>query len=223
MIGPLRHFVELAVAFSAACGAAAPERAEDPHYLFYLHGRIVEEQGPQGVSPVHGRYDYPAILAAFRQRGFEVVSEARPRDTDVELYAERVAREVEALIGRGVDPSHITLVGASKGAVIVALASTRLRRPNLRYVLLASCNDWLIRTHEPRLTGEVLSIYEASDDIGGSCRSLAERSPWLARFAEVRLETGLGHGMVYRPLDAWVAPAAEWARRQSARFPLSRG
>jgi hypothetical protein len=181
--------------------------------LFYLHGRIVEEQGPRGVSPVHGRYYYPAILAAFRRRGFEVVSEARPRGTDVELYAGRVAREVEALIGRGVDPSRITIVGASKGAVIAALVSTRLRRPGLRYVLLANCNDWLIRTHDPRLSGEVLSIYDAADEIGGSCRTLAGRSPLLARFSEIRLETGLGHGMVYRPLEAWVGPAADWARR----------
>jgi hypothetical protein len=221
VIGRVNHFVVLAAASCAACGKAAPERAEDPHYLFYLHGRIVEDQGQQGISPAHGRYDYPGILTAFRQRGFEVVSEARPRGTDVELYAGRVAREVEALIARGVDPSHITVVGASKGAVIAALASTRLRRPGLRYVLLANCNDWLIRTHDPRLTGEVLSIYESSDDVGGSCRPLAQRSPDLGRFAEVRLETGLGHGMVYRPLDAWVGPAAEWAQRQE-RFPLSR-
>ena len=201
--------------WTAACTAAAPPQAlaDDTRYLFYLHGRIIEDQGPQGVSPRFGRYDYPGILAVFRARGFEVRSEVRPRNTDVAAYAARVAGEIEALIARGVEPSHITVVGASKGAAITALVSTRLVRPGLRYVMLAGCSDGLIRTHDPRLSGELLSIYEASDEMVGSCRALADRSPRLQRFEELRLETGLGHGMVYRPLEAWVDPAAAWARR----------
>ena len=184
-----------------------------PHYLFYLHGAIVEDQGPQGVSPRFGRYDYPGIIAAFRDRGFRVVSEARPKGTDPSPYAGKLVGEIEALIAGGVDPSHITVVGASKGAVIASLVSTRLRQPRLRYVLLANCNPWLIRTHDPRLTGEVLSIYEASDEIGKSCAEVARRSPGITRYHEVRLDTGLGHGMIYRPLPLWVTPAAEWASR----------
>jgi hypothetical protein len=199
------------LALIAGSSAEASPSAE--HYLFYLHGRIVEEQGPQGVSPQFGRYDYPGILAAFRKRGFTVISEVRPRDTDVGVYADKVIGEVRALIARGVDPSRITIVGASKGAVIVALVSTRLRDPRVRYVMLAGCNPWLIRTHDPHLTGEMLSIYEQSDDIGRTCRPLAARSPGLRRFREIRLTTGLGHGMVYRPLAQWVAPAAAWALR----------
>lgn len=194
---------------------AGPTAASPPpeHYLFYLHGRIVEEQGPTGVSPRFGRYDYPGIVAAFRARGFTVVSEVRPRDTDAGAYADKVIGDVRALIARGVDPSRITIVGASKGGVIVSLISTRLANPRMRYVMLASCNPSLIRTHDPRLTGEVLSIYEQSDDIGRSCGPLAARSLGLKRFREIRLTTGLGHGMVYRPLAQWVGPAAAWALR----------
>jgi acetyl esterase/lipase len=192
---------------------AAPPVAGAKHYLFYLHGRIVEDQGPSGVSPRFGRYDYPGILAAFRARGLEVLSEVRPRDTDPGAYADRVVGEIRALLARGVAPSRITIVGASKGSVIAALVSTRLRDPQVRYVLLANCNPWLIRTHDPRLTGEILSIYEQSDEIGRSCRPVAARSPALRRFTEIRLTTGLGHGMVYRPIRAWVDPAAAWALR----------
>ena len=205
----------LAALWTAACTAAAPPQAaaDDTRYLFYLHGRIIEDQGPQGVSPRFGRYDYPGILAAFHARGFEVRSEVRPRNTDMAAYAAQVAGEIEALIAHGVEPSHITVVGASKGAGITALVSTRLARPGVRYVMLAGCNDGLIRSHDPRLSGELLSIHEASDEMVGSCRALAARSPRLQRFEEIRLNTGLGHGMVYRPLDAWVEPAAAWARR----------
>jgi hypothetical protein len=197
---------------SASTAAARPAEAAK-HYLFYLHGRIIEDQGPRGVSLRFGRYDYPGILAAFRSRGLEVVSEVRPGGTDPGAYADRLVGEIRALLARGVAPSRVTVAGASKGSVIAALVSTRLREPQVRYVLLANCNAWLIRTHDPRLTGEVLSIYERSDDVGGTCRPLAARSPRLERFAEIRLNTGLGHGMVYRPIRAWVDPAAAWALR----------
>jgi len=203
----------LAALLVPAVAAAAPPPGVPKHYLFYLHGRIVEDQGPRGVSPRFGRYDYPGILDAFRSRGLEVLSEVRPRDTDPGAYADKVVGEIRALLERGVAASHITVVGASKGSVIASLVSTRLQNPGVRYVLLANCNAWLIRTHDPRLTGEVLSIYESSDDFGGTCRPLAARSLQLRRFSEMRLDTGLGHGIVYRPMRAWVDPAAAWARR----------
>lgn len=67
------------------------------------------------------------------------------------------------------------------------------------------------RTFAPRFTGGVLSIYEATDDIGQSCREIAARSQAKRRFREIRLETGVGHGVVYRPLIQWAGPATEWA------------
>lgn len=201
----------------AACGAPAaspaPQSADGTRYVYYLHGRIVEDSGPEGVSPTFGRYDYPAILAALGGPGVEVISEVRAKDTDPVVYATRIEGQVRARIAAGVPPSHITIIGASKGSVIVTLVSDRLKLPGVRYVLLANCNDWLIRTFDPHLTGDVLSIYEASDDIGGSCAALAKRSPGIGRFSEIRLETGLGHGFIYRPLDPWVKPARDWAGR----------
>lgn len=202
-----------AVVLSILPASALQSAPPTARYLFYLHGAIVEDQGPRGVSPRFGAYDYPGIIAAFRRAGLIVESEVRPRGTDVNAYADKVARQVRAMLARGVAPSHITIVGASKGAVITALVSTRLRQPHVRYVMLANCNDWLIRTHHPRLTGELLSIYEASDQTGGSCDKLAARSPELSRYREVRLTTGLGHGMVYRPLREWMVPAVSWAKR----------
>jgi hypothetical protein len=196
----------------AACAAAASPQADDKRYLFYLHGQIIEDQGPKGVSPVHGPYDYDGIIDAFRERGFEVVSEVRPHGTDPSVYADKVVGQVRDLLAQGVAPSRIGVVGASKGSVIAILASTRLREPDVRYVVLANCNDWLIRTFDPHLTGHVLSIYEASDDVGGTCGPLAERSPQLQEYRELRLDTGLGHGIVYRPLDLWGGPAADWSR-----------
>ncbi|HEY6661436.1 MAG TPA: alpha/beta hydrolase [Sphingomicrobium sp.] len=203
------------MAFAAVLLDASEARTSAPEtrYLYYLHGKIVEDLGPQGVSPRFGLYDYPGIIAALRAGGLNVISEARPSGTDPSKYADKVVADIRRKIADGVAPSHITVAGASKGSVIASLVSTRLRAEGVRYVLIANCNDWLIRTHDPRLTGAVLSIYEASDHIGSSCRPLIKRSPAVKRFEEVRLNTGLGHGIVYRPLPAWVRPTIAWARR----------
>ena len=190
---------------------AAP--APGARYVYYLHGKIVEDSGPRGVSPRFGAYDYPGVIAALKAGGLTVVSEVRPRDTDPSAYADKVAADIRRRLAAGVPPSHITVAGASKGSVIASLVSTRLQHRGVRYVLLAICNDWLIRTWRPRLSGDVLSIYEASDDVGQSCRKLVRRSPAVTRFSEIRLTTGLGHGIVYRPLPAWVRPTVAWAKR----------
>jgi len=31
-------------------------------YLFYLHGRIIEDQGLPAIDPIYGEYEYIAIL-----------------------------------------------------------------------------------------------------------------------------------------------------------------
>lgn len=197
-----------------ACAATPGTPAQgEARYFYYLHGKIVEDLGPRGVSPRYGAYDYPGIIAALEKEGLTVVSEMRPKDSDASAYADKIVADVQSRIRAGIPARRITIAGASKGAVIAALVSARLKEDGVRYVLLANCNDWLIRTHDPRLTGEVLSIYEASDEIGGTCAPVVARSPAVKRFEEVRLETGLGHGMVYRPLAGWVMPAAAWAKR----------
>ena len=206
------HYALIALSLTA-CATAVSAPPETPHYLYYLHGKIIEDFGPQGVSPRFGPYDYSGIIRAFERAGLSVVSEVRPKDTDVSSYAEKVVTDVRSKLAAGVPASSITIVGASKGSVIAMLISSRLRNDGIRYVFLANCNDWMERTFAPRFTGEVLSIYEASDDIGQSCRPIAQRSPALKRFEEIRLETGLGHGVVYRPLTDWMDPAAGWAKR----------
>jgi hypothetical protein len=120
-------------------------------------------------------------------------------------------RQIQRLLDAGVEPGRVTVIGASKGAVIAMLISTRLSAP-IRYVLLANCNDFIFKMFPLSLHGHVLSIYEASDTLGQSCGPLFERSAALGKRHELRLETGLRHGFIFRPLDAWVRPAVAWAR-----------
>lgn len=202
--------------FSLALLGAAPVAAK-PHaprrVIIYLHGAIVETGGVKARDPRFGPYDWAGIVRALGQSGASVQADVRPAGADVSVWANRIADDIRRRIATGTSPSSITVIGASKGAVIASLVSTRLRIAGVRYVLMGNCNDWLLKTYSPRLTGEVLSIFEASDTIGGTCQEIASRSPTLRKFSEIRLSTGLGHGFLYWPLPQWIRPALDWSRR----------
>lgn len=184
-------------------------------YLFYLHGKIVEDQGAHAVDTVYGfgAYEYDNILDAFRTANFEVLSELREKDTDPVAYARKISGEVDHLLHNGVQPVHITIVGASKGAIIAMLASSFLKNKDLNFVLIAGCMDGILQQFPGiQFCGNILSIYESSDHMGKSCSEIkSQTSLAMPHYKEIELHTGLGHGFLYKPLAEWVAPAIRWA------------
>lgn len=187
--------------------------AKSAKYLFYLHGKIVEDQSAKAVSEQNGTYEYDKIVEGFRDEGFNVLSEARPKDTDVEKYAEKIAAQIRELLKNGVAPENITVVGASKGAFIALLVSTFVKNKNVNYVILAGCgvNDEFLKL--ANLYGNVLSIYEKSDTTG-SCQRLFDDAEGLNKRREIMLETGLAHGFIYKPMREWLVPTLNWANYQ---------
>ncbi len=179
-------------------------------YLIYLHGQIIEGGGRRPTSPQFGVYEYDAILQAFARRGFQVISEARPAGTRVAAYAVHVADQVHELLAGGVPPERIAVVGFSKGGMIAATASSLVRTPDVRYVIMAGCTRGLLAEKDLALTGAVLSIREASDDIGLSCQPLFKRSPDADPKVEKRIDTGARHGAFYRPRSEWLDPLFAW-------------
>ena len=191
--------------------------AIDPakQYLFYLHGKIVEDQGIPAISPDYGEYQYGAILEAFGSYGFQVISEQRPKDTDGVKYASRVSQQVAALLNAGVPAGNITVVGASRGAGITIYVSHYLEE-EINYVLLAICHPDRVASLVQggiSLHGNVLSIYDSVDEYAGSCQELFAFSEGkgISRHDEIVLEIGTGHGVLYQPLDEWIIPVVEWA------------
>lgn len=178
-------------------------------YLFYLHGRIIENSGPRPSDPRYGLYDYPAILDALSSRGALVISTQRPAKTDINAYAGIVVSQVEKLIERGVSPGNIVVVGFSKGGAIATRVSSFLRRPHVRFVLLAACPGGSAAP-QISLTGQVLSVYEESDTLAGSCKPLADQSEQLRSFKELKISTGKLHGAFYMPHPVWVEPLLDW-------------
>lgn len=178
-------------------------------YVIYSHGLIVEGDDPKPVSPKYGQYDFPAIKQAlFKQGGFNLIAYQRPKRAD-DSYAAMLQSWVRRLLDAGVKPTQITLVGFSRGAGLTALASNGLASFGINTALMAICEDGEV-SHSPGLNlgGNLLSIYETSDELG-SCGKLAARSH-LKSFKEVAISTGKKHGAFFQPLPAWMRPLKAW-------------
>jgi len=185
-------------------------------YLFYLHGKIVEDQGANAVDSVngYGAYQYNDILDSFRKENFIVLSEVRKKNTNPIDYSHKVVRQVDSLIKRGAKPDDITVVGASKGSFIAMLTSSYLKNKQVNFVFMAGCNEGVIKQFpDIQFCGRILSIFEKSDNIGHSCDKFKDKSSLpIPRYKEVELNTGLKHGFIFKPLPQWIGPAIKWAR-----------
>ena len=186
----------------------------DKKYLFYLHGRIIEDQGIDATSEQFGKYEYQSILDKFKESGFVVKSELRRKGTDVIEYSTELTNQVQELINTGTDPKNITIVGASKGALIAMLTSTQLQNQNVNFVIIANCNNWVKTNYEIKLCGRILSIYEESDNIGSSCQEIFSDSTCDLVAEEIVLKTGKKHGIIFKPLPEWIDPTVQWAKSE---------
>jgi len=211
---------------ATACGAEDPATIEsafqiftgvpaeidpDARYLMYLHGAIIERAGVRPTHPQFGVYEYRQILEVFANRGFVVISEARPAGTDWTAYAATVAEQVRALLAAGVPPEHITVVGFSKGGGIAITASSLLAEDEINFVFMGACGPWLDSRPEIVPRGRLLALREASDELVGTCEAIFARAVDPGEQKEIVLELGGGHGAFYRPQPEWVDPVVEWA------------
>lgn len=206
----MRSPVPLAVLMLLVGGSAIGAQSPAAPVVIYLHGRIIEDQGPAAVSPEFGAYGYHAILDSLRASGFQVLSDLRPRGAGMDESAARVARQVDSLLKAGVTPARIAIVGFSKGGGIAMLASARLRRSDITFVFMASCGE---ANAELDLRGRLLSIYEESDPLGRSCSAVFARTPKESVHAEHQIATGLKHGAFYEARPEWLEPVRAWIRR----------
>jgi hypothetical protein len=185
-------------------------------FLFYLHGKIIEDQGIPAVSPDYGEYEYQAILEKLDSYGFVVFSEQRSKNTDGMAYARRIAEQVTALLDAGVPAENITVVGASQGAWIAVYVSHFLENRKLKFVIMAVCHPDTVEAFKQDqvfLYGNVLSMYDHADELAGSCQELFSFSEGkgISKHEEVVLSVGTGHSVLYKPLDEWITPVIQWA------------
>jgi hypothetical protein len=179
-------------------------------YVIYSHGLIVGGDNPRPISPKYGQYDFPAIKhALFSAGGFNLIAHQRLKNADFEVYVETLKSWVKRLLDAGVSPRHISLVGFSRGGQMTAYASSDLAAEGINTALLAICTDGDFDRDPPLiLGGNLMSIYETSDEMG-SCAKLAARSH-LTSFKEVAISTGKIHGAFFQPLPEWIRPLKLW-------------
>ena len=180
-------------------------------YLFYLHGAIVQEQGINAVSKDFGPYKYLDILDTLKRNGFNVISEARPKGTLEEEYAQKISAQIDTLLHAGVSPENIIVVGASSGAYITIEIANKLKNKKINYVIMGLCNEYAVNyfSNYKDLCGNFLSIYEATDP-HGSCEKIFMEQHCQPGFREIKLNMGNSHGFLYQPYKEWVVPLVAW-------------
>ena len=184
-------------------------------HIYYLHGRINEEQGRNAVSEKFGKFELDEILKQLNVNNSVIHCEIRTKDTDVKIYATKISREIDSLINSGIPPKNITIVGASKGAII-AMNISNINKHNINYVFLAGNNDYQEKNNDWKFHGQILCIYDLSDDIAGKNYNYWKEKPnYSTIFEQLEIKTNLGHGFLYKPLKEWINPTKEWIKNQS--------
>lgn len=183
-------------------------------HIYYLHGQINEEQGRNAQSEKFGKYELDEILEQLKVSNSIVHCEIRAKDTDVKIYANKISKEIDSLIKLGILPQNITIVGASKGAVIAMNISDINTHP-INYVFLAGNNEYQEKENDWKFHGQVLCIYDLSDDIAGKNYNYwMEKPNYSTLFKQIEIKTNLGHGFIYKPLKEWIDPTKEWIENQ---------
>jgi hypothetical protein len=219
-MSPLRILLTLSLLAPAATAQrgtvlrVVPEHP-DPraHYVIYLHGRIIEDQGPRPTHPDWGIYEYQQILDTLAAPGLTVISEQRRPATDMDQFAEHVAGQVRKLLAAKVPAESIAVVGFSKGGGIATRTSALLRNDKVNFVFLGACGNGDFSGSTLDVRGRILSIYEASDEIGRSCAQLFAKSRGTGERKEVKIETGKHHGEFFEPRKEWTDPLLAWIQK----------
>jgi len=179
-------------------------------HIFYLHGMIIEIQGVNAVSETFGEYRYNDIIEALKNTGATVHHEVRTQKTDFNTFCKKISSQIDSLIVNHVDPKDITVIGASKGAMMSMTISSINKNP-INYVLLGANSDRLEKQSNYNLHGRILGIYEKSDTVAGKDYQFwIDKSTEVEKFVQLEINTGLSHGFLYRPIDAWMQPTKEW-------------
>jgi hypothetical protein len=192
-----------------------PPTTPDPasRYMFYMHGRYVEERGSDNV------YKYDAILRELADKGFTVVGEARGQ-VDLGDYARLVAGQMTAMISAGVPAGNITVAGHSRGGFIALLAASFVGNPDVRYGILAACGlegtrfrkayRRLLKKSAEAIKGKFLVMWEQGDEDAGHCDEVLEKAG--APYRNVKLTVGGGHRIFYKPEASWLGPLVTFAK-----------
>ncbi|MDY3537115.1 hypothetical protein JSO59_000995 [Riemerella anatipestifer] len=183
-------------------------------YIYYLHGRIIEIQGKNAVSEEFGKYEFDNIVKALKVENSEVIAEIRNENVDYLEYANKVSNQVDSLISLGINPKNITIIGASKGAIIASNISSINPNP-INYIFLAGNNDYQEEHNDWKFHGQILCFYDDSDNIAGKNYDYwKNKLNFTSKFEQIKIDKNIGHGFLYKPYREWIEPTRKWILHQ---------
>ena len=101
-------------------------------------------------------------------------------------------------------------MGASAGSNIVIHASAKLKNKPLKYLIMGGCWPDTYREYLTLgISGHFLSIIESTDP-HGTCYRIFENRKYISSFDEIKLNTGLSHGFIYKGHKEWIDPILRW-------------
>ena len=190
--------------------ACKTETHDQKKYIFYLHGKIIEIQGKNAVSEEFGNYEFDNIVNALKMENSEIFAEVRHKNVDYLEYANKVSNQIDSLINLGINPKNITIIGASKGAIIASNISNMNSNP-VNYVFLAGNNDYQEEHNNWKFHGQILCFYDSSDTIAGKNYNYWMNNPnYTTTFQQIKIDKNLGHGFLYKPYKEWIEPTKKW-------------
>lgn len=203
-----------ATARSQTISSTLPNRIDKSEkFLFYLHGGVVTTLGNNAVNesmPEWGPYEYLNILDSLRKRRFNVISENRKEGINDSVYANKIVKQIDTLLRKGVKNKNLLIVGASAGSHIALQVSAKAKNKNLRYVIMGACWPETYKDYiNTKLSGNFLSIIEVTDP-HGTCAKIFEKRKDISSFKEITLDTGLSHGFMYKGHKEWIDPIVKW-------------
>ena len=176
-------------------------------YIFYLHGSAEESDGENEK--------YQAAVDAIAEANATVITKIRG-DTDPNVYAAELQKQINHLLNKGVTAKNITVTGFSKGAIISLAVAGMMNNAKINYILLAGCSAELNEKYTidtSNLSGRILSLYDSDDDKFGSCEEIIRPSSKIV-YEETDLESGKGHKLFRIPkekfISQWRDPLIEW-------------
>ncbi|MBE4948410.1 lipase family protein [Chryseobacterium culicis] len=207
-------FVAVLSFFSMIVLAQKPQQKQ---YIFFLHNKFLENHSFEEKHPKYGVAEYETILNKLRNQNTIVISEKRKADTDPEVYAEKIKKQIDSLLKKGVLARNITVVGTSQGGYIAQYVSFYEKNPQLKFVFIGASfkDDSLEKDKNFKLYGRILSITEKSDEghVPMSKEQRLVRSD-IQDFKEIELNTGLNHGFLFKALNEWIIPVKDWVSRK---------
>ncbi|WP_312509150.1 alpha/beta hydrolase [Chryseobacterium culicis] len=193
------------------------QKPQQKQYIFFLHNKFLENHSFEEKHPKYGVAEYETILKKLRNQNTIVISEKRKADTDPEVYAEKIKRQIDSLLKKGVLARNITVVGTSQGGYIAQYVSFYEKNPQLKFVFIGASfkDDSLEKDKNFKLYGRILSITEKSDEghVPMSKEQRLVRSD-IKDFKEIELNTGLNHGFLFKALNEWIMPVKDWVSRK---------